>query len=62
MPEPKFQIVNELSHPERENFGNYHIICGSVVVARIENFPRGDRGKLIKEALRIVADVENNKR
>ncbi len=59
VPEPKFQIVNEGSHPDSDNFGNYQIKCGDVLLGRIENFPRGSRGELIKEALKIVADADN---
>lgn len=61
VPEPKFQIVNELSHPERDTFGNYQIRRGDAIVGRLENFPRGDCGELIKEALRVVAAVENHR-
>jgi hypothetical protein len=59
VPEPKFQIVNDGSHSDREMFGNYQVRCGDVVIERIENFPRGNRGELIKKALRIVADIND---
>jgi hypothetical protein len=56
VPQPKFQIINDGSHPDRAAFGNYHIKYKGIVVGRIENFPRGQRGELIRKALKIIAD------
>ncbi len=62
VPEPKFQIVNEGSHADSEHFGNYQIKRGDLIVGRIENFPKGSRGELIREALRVLAEAENQKK
>ena len=58
---PKFQIINDGSHGDRANFGNYVIRYEGVQVGRIENFPRGERGELIKRALQIVATLDRPK-
>jgi hypothetical protein len=62
VPEPKFQIINDGSHEDRHNFGNYQIRRGDIVLGRVENFPRRQRAELIKTALRIVADAEKTDR
>lgn len=59
VPEPKFQIVNEGSHPEGDTFGNYQVTRGDVILGRIESFPRGNVGQLIKAALEIVGDADS---
>lgn len=53
VPEPKFQIINDGSHSDRNMFGNYQVRYGDVVIERIENFPRGNRGELIKKGCEL---------
>ena len=56
--EPKFLIINEGSHPDSEHFGNYRIERAGEMIARVTDFPRGDRLALIKKALELVAERE----
>ncbi len=52
--ENAFQIINDLSHPDRENFGNYNIEHKGRNIGRIEDFPRNSLAALIKRALQTT--------
>jgi hypothetical protein len=58
--EPKFQIINQGTHLDRERFGNYHIRRDNEVIGKIDDFPRGQTVRLIKRALEIVARCEQD--
>lgn len=60
VPEPKFQIINQGDHSDREHFGNYHIRRNEQIVGVIENFQRGKTLELIKKALEILASQETS--
>ncbi len=59
VPEPKFQIINQSSHSDHENFGNYKVVRSGRIIGQIKNFPKGEVIDLIKAALHIVAGAEN---
>lgn len=55
VPEPKFQIINQMSHSDPTRFGNYIVKYRDKVVGTIKDFPRTEMLRLIKEALVIVS-------
>ncbi len=55
---PQFKIINQMSHPDHEHFGNYKIMRGKIVIGTISDFPRGNPVELIREAIRIVSELE----
>ncbi len=59
VPEPKFQIINQWSHPDPKHFGNYTIERGGSCVGTVPNFARGEALNLIRAALIVLAQSQH---
>jgi len=58
VPEPKIQVINEMSHPNHTIMGNYRILRAGKVIGRIADHPRAEMTRLIKDALKIASESE----